>query len=133
MKRLLLSLIIISAFISCSDDEGENLDNRSTWELYKYSTPQSTWTDFPFEETIILYNNATFEKVRVTTDETIESTGTYYFEYKNDRTFVYLEHAQDSDLIFNCQNDFIEFYEVLSSDEMINWASACDWPTMHYR
>ena len=133
MRRLLLLLLIISIGASCSDDEGESLDNSRTWELYKLSTPQSTTTDFSFEEDIILYNNATFEKVRVMPDETFKSMGTYYFEYENTRTFVYLEHDQESEIIVNCQNDFIEFYEILSSDEMINWASACDWPTLHYR
>jgi hypothetical protein len=71
--------------------------------------------------------------VRILTDETIVSAGIYDFEYQDGRTFVNLEHNEDSEIIVNCQADFIEFYEIISSDEMINWASACDWPTMHYR
>ena len=135
MKNHFLIGLFVCLFISCSRNE-ELTNNGEYYTLIKMSGSiagsETTGEDMEWQETICLYSNNTFTKIRFTEDEKIEAFGSYSKKIIESEEFIELVYDIDNSLIANCTGNLIEHLIVLDDYSLQGTWSYCDGPVLEY-
>ena len=125
-----------------SHDQNENMSQEPTarspqiWKLTTMSgnmvNSETTGDDMAWQETIELYRDNTFRKIREENGNTAKATGKYTFEEKSDGKYLVLHYDSKSALIANCTSDLLEYIKVESDDRISGTWLACDGPGLIY-
>ena len=140
MRTLISSLILISAFaISCQQSEVTPTEDFSIsnqrWVLVRmtgsFQNSETTGSDMEWQETYDLTQVGSFVKTRITTESTLQASGSYRIRELTDGLYVEFTYPKESTLIGNCSSDLIELLR-FQDDRLFSTWQACDGPGLEY-
>lgn len=138
MKRVLLVIVMVLNFISCSKEKSTlNEDFPHSFILTKmtgsFEGSETTGNAMEWQESYCLFENNTFIKSRNWNGTNIDAEGTYSFTIIENENFIEFTYNAESTIIGSCYGNLKEFLYILNDYEVNGTWSHCDGPGLVYK
>ncbi|MBC7000394.1 hypothetical protein [Cytophaga sp. FL35] len=142
--RFYTALFVLLYLNSCTNENLNTLESDfietlpQEWELSSMTLGMQpgnvSGEDLPYQETLVLKENNSFLKTRLTSDKTITGEGTFSIKEDTPGTILVLEYDSETDLIESCTGEkLIEKFLVKDSNLLTGGSAACDGPGLLYK
>ncbi|MFC4097379.1 hypothetical protein [Euzebyella saccharophila] len=141
--RFYTALFVLLCLISCTSENLNTLESDFTetlpqeWELSSMTLGMQPGSvsgdDLPYQETLVLKEDNSFLKTRLTTEITVTGEGTFRFKEDTNGSVLILVYDSETILIESCTGEkIIEKFLVKNADQLAGGSAACDGPGLFY-
>lgn len=139
MKNRILFILVFGLLFSCSknDDQAE-IEVVGKWKLVKMtgstSNSETKGIDMEWQESYLLNENGTFQKLRETGESSSMASGTFKVISSSNETTIEFLYSNENTILGSCYSSTLTEVMVLSSNNMIysTWSN-CDGPGLEYK
>ena len=140
MKILIIFVVFLTIFSSCSKDDGVTIDNTGyygKWTLVAMSgsipNSETTGAAMAWQEFYLFNTNGTFTKSREENSVKTTLSGTYTTTTQSDGIFFELTYPNDSEIIGSCYGNQKEILFLNANNSLSSTWSHCDGPGLEYK